>query len=202
MIPSLHDYGGNQHGRRVKRTKENAFSHVCRDCNKMQYIPKRELYRAARPRCYHCGGTLLETEATTKKIKEKEDLVAEAKGKPREKFFGIFKRAEIKCPGCYLGFDSKAFATHIKNAGFCRRETISNGLTVEYDPYTFIRYTFRYIRMEKTNKRWAVLADTVDGKTLYVKLYRRCDAEALCAAGNSREGDVDQPGWRMASEIE
>ena len=80
--PSVKDYGGaSAHGRRrrTRISKETIYSFRCLDCAKLRYVAPRELGRAARPRCLHCGGPLEETAVSNKRHVERTDNVRRAK---------------------------------------------------------------------------------------------------------------------------
>ncbi len=69
MARKVTDFGGLNHGTKKGRlvsTANSRGSH-CNSCGKLQYTPNAAFQRAARPRCYHCGGTLIESEASYKR---------------------------------------------------------------------------------------------------------------------------------------
>lgn len=104
----INEYGGAKYPkkRRIKRGDETnpTFSHRCRDCGKLRYVTRRELTRAAKPRCYACGGTLIETETAHKQIVAKQTSAALALGKSQYQPLDAQYVAKIACPYCYVGF--------------------------------------------------------------------------------------------------
>ena len=55
-MPTVGDHGGKSYGqaRQTEVRVTNVVSMRCRDCQKLRYVPPRELDRAALPRCIGC----------------------------------------------------------------------------------------------------------------------------------------------------
>jgi hypothetical protein len=86
----LKDYGGNMHGTSstglYSTSSKHSRSMICDECKKLQYYPHIAFTRKAMPRCYHCGGMLIETEEGFKK----------RTGKTKK---ATAKVIELGCPG-------------------------------------------------------------------------------------------------------
>jgi ribosomal protein S27E len=99
----VRDYGGNNHNNgRLQYTRKACRSLRCDKCKKLQYIPEMAFSRAAVPRCYKCGSTLIETERSYRRRTGKTK-----RGASKSIVVGIgFK--PLKCPEC-----GKKFRTRI-----------------------------------------------------------------------------------------
>ena len=75
--PNIDDYGGNRYGSRYrnKHGSSSMSSHVCDECGTRRFISKRELSRAASPRCLKCGGVLVETKSEEKRHQNERESV-------------------------------------------------------------------------------------------------------------------------------
>lgn len=66
--PVVDDYGGSTYGSRRRNKRAGQLSFRCVDCGKYRFVTRRALSRASRVSCTVCGGPVVETAATTKKI--------------------------------------------------------------------------------------------------------------------------------------
>jgi hypothetical protein len=132
----MRDYGGDNwkrgNGAGVAR-KGNTYSYRCRDCKRLRYLLKRDLSRAAMPRCLHCGGPLTETEPSHERRLDTEQAIAEARNvgdtelvQPPLRFIGT-----KKCWGCgFTHATPQQLTIHLLNEQFCRSEYERDGKTI------------------------------------------------------------------------
>ena len=99
----VRDYGGNNHiNGQLKFVRKRCRSLRCSKCNNLQYIPQQAFERASAPRCYKCGGTLIDTAAS---YRRRTGRTKKAAGKSLNVGIG-FK--PLKCTDC-----GKKFRTRI-----------------------------------------------------------------------------------------
>ena len=114
------DYGGVSAGGRYPRKikKGDSYSFRCRDCGKLRHCGRLEVFRASRPRCLGCGGTLVETEPSVKRRVARMDAVALEKGtsareltREEKRALSAAAKAEVscRCRGCDAGFVADKF---------------------------------------------------------------------------------------------
>jgi NAD-dependent SIR2 family protein deacetylase len=188
MAPRISDHGGNK-THTVKMVKENLLSFRCRECDKLTYRTKRECSRAARPRCNKCGGTLLETATSQDRTTGRQDAKREFEVDKNKAASRKLKLGDYRCPGCGDAYSPEALATHFTRCKFCRDQTVEQELTLSSDNITFMRFTFRRVKMDTVGlKPWAVIAVNADGETFFVRTKTSVEAGAICEIGNSDKG--------------
>ena len=92
------DHGGNRKTFVSLRTG-SARSLRCRDCDKLQYVARAAFFRSKAPRCYLCGGVIVETPMAQKKRTGLS--AAQLKG-------GCPGVKPLRCPFCETAFRSEA----------------------------------------------------------------------------------------------
>lgn len=153
--PFIDDYGGNSYGGR-RRTRAGSGSHQsfrCRDCQKIRYVHRRELARAAQPRCLACGGTLEETESEQKRHKQERKQVIE-------------RQFRCRICGVAMGpFCNDSTMRHLMSSGECRQELFRDGWTMACGAFFG---TLTINRLETSHKRWEVRGVVLDGRDISI----------------------------------
>lgn len=140
------DYGGNAHGGKPYRNPPGStLSYQCRDCRKVRYVSRRELNRAAKPRCLGCGGPLVETNTTAEKTMseataENAKALNEAAPDPN---------GHCRCWGCELAFRKNYYlGKHLEESESCRQQyKIKNKLN-EVSGGLFYAGTFAMLKQD------------------------------------------------------
>ena len=123
------DYGGMAHNRGepyvTERTKANTLSFRCRDCKTLRFVTRRELNRAARPRCLRCGGPLEETKETHDRRLDQQQALEMAKSGVHGP---VGKKGRHPCGVCHAAWpDARGLGGHLRRSTNCRRQYILNG---------------------------------------------------------------------------
>ena len=121
--PVVDDYAGSNYGSRGRNKRTGQLSFRCDSCGTLRYVNKRELSRAAQPRCLACGGCLLETDATEKK--EKSDNKNYGKDLKRE-------RNARRCRECgWILKTNEDVMGHLETKLDCRESYIDSALKAD-----------------------------------------------------------------------
>jgi hypothetical protein len=190
--PKIDDYGGNAYvrGSRNRTTRKgNTSSFRCDSCHKINYLTKRELSRASRPRCTACGGMLVETASEEKRHKPMRAQV-------------IGKTYRCKFCGRALG-DFKAFSlvTHLLVKRSCLKEAVqdlvvrfywedhSGVLNLDRRNLTLIFGTLEIYKVKDGGHPWALRGPTPDGEEVTVAHFQhRYEADDAITKMNDSRG--------------
>lgn len=116
-MPVASDYHGDA-GRRRKAARrkiehKNHRSYRCLDCNTLRLVHRKELARAAMPRCVKCGGCLEETSVS---IKRRLGVKKEEIGQELHDGLGIYEIKQYECRFCFKRFRSHAgLSLHVQD---------------------------------------------------------------------------------------
>lgn len=151
------DYGGNSYGGAPYRSKPGStLSFVCRDCQTLRYVSRRELRRASRPRCLRCGGPLLETDATAEKTMS--DATASNAKALNES--APYPKGHCRCWGCDVAYRKNFYlGKHIEETASCREQYSIKGKVTELAGARYYSGTFTILRDGKKFKVIGLSAD-------------------------------------------
>lgn len=166
-MESLNDYGGYSHGgktRKAVRGLENGatVSMRCLDCNKLNYVPRLALHRAASPRCSACGGPMEEIDVSRKRSGLETT-------KKLTKAISHGRKSSRRCPGCGCAIaDNVGLESHLTDETDCRHYHVESGryLLFPGSDKATIPGTVHIVKASGGGKPWHVVGLNGEGETV------------------------------------
>lgn len=173
---NISDYGGNAHYRRGARTtrmsREKLRSFRCSDCNKIRFLTRLELTRAAVQHCLECGGSLEETKASRKRRIQQTDAQKLAIAGAYDFDTDENVSATQYCICCESGWtDKNALFLHVVTKSECLEEYMATRELVNVKGQLFLKQTLHCFDLDKEER--IVMGITAAGTLEKIQTFKR-----------------------------